>query len=151
MNALDPLSKAIMLATTAHAGQLDKAGQPYILHPLRMVVRARATASMLHSDVAIVAALHDAVEDSGWTLEALARLGVSNRVVVAVDALTRRKGEAYEAYLARLRADPDELPRIVKRLDIDDNLDPSRLALLDSETVRRLRAKYEHARSILGA
>lgn len=149
MNALDPLSRAIMLATTAHAGQLDKAGQPYILHPLRMVLRAAD--GRKHPDVAVVAALHDVVEDSGWTLEALARLGVGNRIVGAVDALTHRKGEAYEAYLARLRADPDELPRIVKRLDIDDNLDPSRLALLDAETVRRLRAKYEHARSYLGA
>jgi (p)ppGpp synthase/HD superfamily hydrolase len=147
MGTLDPLTYAVITAAAAHAGQTDKAGLPYILHPLRMVLRA--CDGVKHPDVAVVAALHDVVEDTSYSLETLRRFGFSDRVVSAVEALTRRKGESYEAYLTRV--DQDGLTRIVKRLDIDDNLEPARLERLDPETARRLRAKYEHARSILGA
>ena len=61
---MKPLEKAIEIAVKAHAGQTDKAGAPYVLHPLRMMLR-------MHSETDMMAAvLHDVVED-GWTIPSI--------------------------------------------------------------------------------
>ena len=79
------LERAILLATQAHAekGQKDKAGKPYILHPLRMMLRMRTEAEMT------AAVLHDVVEDTGWTLDALRGEGFPEEVIEAVDSVDR--------------------------------------------------------------
>lgn len=140
------LESAIAMAAHSHAGQVDKSGAPYITHPLRMVLRAIERRTF-HPDVAVVAALHDVIEDSRASLFGLAALGFSQRVVDAVDALTRRPGEAYDDYVKRAAANP--LGRIVKALDLDDNTDPARLSQIPPAQRERLAKKYARAREIL--
>lgn len=142
------LEKAIAIAAEAHAGQADKAGRPYIAHPLRMVVRALERE--MHPDVAIVAALHDVIEDSDWSRVMLRRKGFTDDVLDAVEALTKRPGESYAAAVTRAAANP--LARAVKALDVEDNSAPERLSLLhDDALAARLTAKYRQASAILAA
>ena len=140
------LADALHLAATAHADQFDKAGLPYITHILRMVGTALTRGCA--PDVPIVAALHDVVEDTCLTLDDLRECGFSERVVSAVDALTRRAGETYVAFIQRC-SQAGAVARCVKLLDIGDNLDPRRLDRLDPASRRRLRDKYEAARDAL--
>lgn len=129
------LERAIDIAAEAHAGQLDKAGAPYIAHPMRLMARFLLGGN---EETAIIAALHDVVEDSKWTLADLRREGFSPQVVSAVDALTRREGEDYLTYVRRAASHP--LARFVKEADLRDNLDEQRLnKIYDSE---RLARKY---------
>ncbi len=131
---------ALDLAARAHDGQTDKAGKPYILHPIRVAFRfndpIRRTAAILH----------DVVEDSSVTLADLAALFPSY-IVEAVDALTRRPGEQPEKYYARVRANP--VARDVKEADLDDNTEPTRMRALDPGTRDRLEQKYAKARRLL--
>jgi (p)ppGpp synthase/HD superfamily hydrolase len=114
-----PLAHAIRLAAEAHEGQLDKAGQPYVLHVLRVMFACQSP------DAQIAAALHDVVEDTDWTLADLRREGFSAQVVEIVDALTRRDGEDYFDFARRAAATP--LSREVKRADLLDNMDIRRI------------------------
>ena len=96
MNQMSSLERAIALAATAHEGQTDKAGQPYVLHLLR-VMMAQTTGDMTEraSQSAMIAAvLHDIVEDTGYTFEDLREEGFSREVVTAVEHLTRQDGES---------------------------------------------------------
>ena len=114
------LERAIEIAAGAHRGQQDKAGEPFILHPLR-VMNACST-----RPEQIVAVLHDLVEDSELTLEDLRREGISEDLVAAVDAMTRREGETYVDFVDRTARNP--IARTVKIADLRDNLDMTRLA-----------------------
>jgi HD domain len=139
------VAEADALAGRAHAGQVDCAGRPYIDHP-----RAVAALVAEHGDDArIVALLHDVVEDTDTTLDDLRARGYSGRVVAAVEALTRRPGEAYDTYLRRAAADP--LARLVKLADNAHNSDPGRLALLEPGEAEELRRLYLAARRVLQA
>jgi (p)ppGpp synthase/HD superfamily hydrolase len=80
------LERAIAIAAAAHTGQTDKGGQPYILHPLRVMMRCTT------ADEQIAAVLHDVVEDSDVTLADLEQEGFPRSVVEAVEALTKRPG-----------------------------------------------------------
>ncbi len=139
------LATALELAARAHTGQVDKAGNDYLAHPLRVAARVVAA-----GDQAVaVALLHDVIEDSELGVEDLVAAGCPSRVAEAVDHLTRRDGEPHAEAVLRAAADP--LAALVKRADLVDNLDPARLALLP-ETVRtRLVARYEHALTLLDA
>jgi (p)ppGpp synthase/HD superfamily hydrolase len=128
------VNDAIALARTAHTGQTDKAGRPYIEHPLRVMHR-------LHGEYErMAAALHDVLEDTAVTEHDLRAAGCPAPVVAAVVALTKDPGEPLELSMARAAADP--IAEAVKRADIADNSDPERLALLDEATAQRLRRKY---------
>lgn len=131
------------IAAAAHRGQVDKAGQPYITHPARVAARVAG------DENAVAAAwLHDVVEDTAVTLADLEE-AFPAEVTIAVDALTRRAGEAPADYYARVRAVP--LALTVKLADLADNSDPQRLARLDAATRERLIAKYARARAELTA
>jgi hypothetical protein len=130
------LEVAIALACDSHRGQVDKAGRPYILHPLRLMLGFESTAEQ------IVAVLHDVIEDSSVTLERLRELGFDPSTVSAIDALSRRQGEAYEDFIDRVLADP--LATRIKARDLQDNLDVSRIPELSDEDLRRI-AKYHRA------
>ena len=135
------LEDAIALAVEAHRGQRDKAGQSYILHPLRVMMRLET------DEERTVAILHDVVEDTPWTLERLRAAGYPEAVLSALDALTRRDGETYEAFIERLR--PDALARRVKLADLEDNMDVRRLASVtpkDTERLARYRAAWARLR-----
>ncbi len=127
------LEKAIRLAAEAHSGQRDKAGGPYILHPLRMMFTMDTPAERM------VAVLHDIVEDTEWTLEALRREGFSEDIVEAVACLTRQQDESYEAFIERAAQHP--IARRVKLADLADNMDVRRLETLTPKDQSRL-ARY---------
>ena len=114
------LERAIEIAARAHAGQVDKAGAPYILHPIRMML------SVDSIEARMAAMLHDVVEDSDVTLEQLRAEGFPASVIEAVEALTKREGEDYEAFIRRVA--PNMLARQVKLADLRDNSDLSRIA-----------------------
>ena len=93
-----------------------------------------------------MALLHDVVEDSDWTLEALAGEGFPPHLVNAIDCLTSREGESYDDFISRVLANP--LAVRVKRLDIEDNMDMTRLGELTGKDLARLQ-KYHMARQRL--
>jgi hypothetical protein len=135
------LEAAIALAAEAHRGQVDKAGQPYILHPLRVMLKLE------REDKRIAAVLHDTVEDCGLEL-GLIKQQFGADIADAVDALTRRKGESYSAFIERCGA--NDIARAVKWADLCDNMDLSRLAeVTDADSARN--AKYAKARERLTA
>jgi (p)ppGpp synthase/HD superfamily hydrolase len=136
------LEKAILCAVKAHAGQKDKAGAPYILHPLRIMMKMDSQAGM------IAAMLHDVVEDSSVTLADLRAEGFSEEVIAAVDHLTRREGEAYEIFINRLRHNP--LAVKVKLADLEDNMDIRRIENVTGRDIERIQ-KYQAAREKLSA
>lgn len=114
------LSNMLMLATYKHAGQLDKSGQPYILHPL-------AVMHLLYTDdeeLQCIALGHDLIEDTDTSLYDLENLGFSDRVVRAIYALTRPEGMPYFEYKAQVKTNPDAIR--VKLADLQHNMDPSR-------------------------
>src|SRR5262245_66144055 len=137
---MSTLERAIEIAAHAHAGQRDKAGKPYILHPLRVMLAVEGEASR------IAAVLHDVVEDTPVTADDLRREGFSDAIVDAVLALTRRDGETYEAFVERAGQNP--IARPVKLADIADNMDLTRIAQPTDRDHERLR-RYERARAAL--
>ena len=134
------LDRALALAVRAHAGQKDQAGQPYILHPLRVMMKTDTAAGR------IVAVLHDVVEDTALTLADLRAAGLAARAVDAVDALTRRPGEPYLEYMARAGANP--LARRIKIADLEDNMGWRRLKGLAADDRARM-ARYRRAYRLL--
>jgi (p)ppGpp synthase/HD superfamily hydrolase len=136
------LEKAILCAVQAHAGQRDKAGAPYILHPLRMMMKMENEAEM------IVAVLHDVVEDTPLTLDDLRAKGFSEEIIAAVDHLTCREGEKYDAFIKRVRQSP--LAVRVKLADLEDNLDLRRLENVTERDIERIK-KYQASRIKLKA
>ncbi|HEV3051146.1 MAG TPA: HD domain-containing protein [Longimicrobium sp.] len=124
------LETAIGIAVEAHRGQKDRAGAPYILHPLRMMFRVQTDAERM------AAVLHDVVEDTDWTLDALRERGFPDEVVDAVDHLTRREGESYDEFVTRAAAHP--VARRVKLADLEDNMDVRRTGTLSDKDVERL-------------
>lgn len=134
------LEKAIEIAAAAHAGQVDKAGQPYILHPIRLML------SLSDPVQRMAAMLHDVVEDTAVGLDDLRRIGFPEAVVAAVDALTKRHGETRLQAAARAAADP--VARAVKLADVADNMDLSRIPQPTGRDHARI-AEYTEVRRLL--
>jgi (p)ppGpp synthase/HD superfamily hydrolase len=135
------LEAAIEMAVRAHRKQVDKAGEPYILHPLRVMLRVREQGYRV--EVQAAAVLHDVVEDTAVTLDDVAALDPA--VAVLVDAVTRRPGEAYADFVRRAAKDPEA--RAVKLADVLDNR--SRLDRLPPEAAEPLAKRYEKALAVL--
>lgn len=135
------LEDAIILAAHAHRGQVDKVGQPYILHVLRVMLREEDETARL------VAVLHDVLEDTSVTLAELRAAGYSEQVCAAVDCLTRRRSESYEEMIERIAA-ATPLARQVKLADLADHLDLQRKAPADPAAAER-HARYLAARERL--
>lgn len=136
------LGKAIAIAAQAHEHQVDKAGAPYILHPIRVMLQ------MQTEEEQIVAVLHDVLEDAdGWTAERLRSHGFPERVLGPLRLVTKLVGEdgqeeEYDAFIARLQDDP--VARRVKMGDLKDNMDLSRIQHPTDRDLKRV-AKYEKA------
>lgn len=140
------------LATRAHEGAFDKAGQPYITNPLRVMALAEQLRSQYAPEldpdlVRSAALLHDVVEDTNVTLTEVAALGAPPQVLTVLFLLSHVKGEPYLEYVGRLSE--DLLACIVKLADNLDNSDEARLSQLPLATQERLRAKYAPARRML--
>lgn len=137
------LNRAIQIAASAHEGQVDRGGAPYILHPLRVML-AQET-----DEARIVAVLHDVVEDSDdWTLDRLRKEGFSERVLEAVAALTKEGPQDYFEYLKQVAVIP--LAVRVKVADLADNLNPNRLGRKPTADDLARFEKYEEALRRLG-
>ena len=134
------IERAIEIAATAHAGQRDKAGQPYIFHPLRVMLRVDGA----HEQMAAV--LHDVVEDTSVTLDNLAQEGFPSEVLRAIAALTKLPGETRLEAAARAAADP--VARKVKLADNAENMDLSRIPNPTDKDHARCR-EYAEVRELL--
>ena len=137
---MSTLERAIEIAARFHLGQVDKAGEPYILHPLRVMLRVSTR------DEQIVAVLHDIIEDTEITSDDLHAEGFSDRVVEAVVTLTKVGGQTYEQYIDGLAHHP--LARIVKLADLEDNSDRSRIPDPTDRDQERLE-KYRRTRRFI--
>ena len=131
------LESAIALSIAAHRGQVDKGGQPYILHPLRVMLR-------LESDPdRIVGVLHDVVEDNKeYPISRLESLGYSKEILEALDCVTRRPEENYDDFVGRIKL--NRMATRVKLADLEDNMDIRRLANMSTVDHGRLE-KYRKA------
>lgn len=148
--ALEALARRI--AEEAHAGQVDKAGEPYIGHVQRVAERLDDPLDRA------VAWLHDVIEDTGWTVVSLLNSRYQlprdsqgqtwSDIVWDVKALTNRPNEPRANYYERINGQGPRAVR-VKLADIADNLDPERLAQLDDATRVRLEEKYRKAQEAL--
>ena len=134
------IEDAVALAVASHTGQTDKYNQPYILHVLGVAGRVRSI------EEKTVAFLHDVVEDTDITLADLLERGFSERIVEAVDCLTRRKGESYDAFVERIA--PNPLARAVKLADLEDNMDVRRSSRpmkdKDAERMEKYRKAWQY-------
>lgn len=113
------VNSAMLIAYEAHRDQKDKGGTPYIFHPAHLAEQFEEESKV------VVALLHDVVEDTDWTMEGLENTGFfSQEVLDAIEAITRRDGEPYTDYIARVKR--NEIARAVKRADLIHNLTQSR-------------------------
>lgn len=134
------LERAIAIAAAAHEGQVDKGGAPYILHPLKVMLRVNTL------EERIVAVLHDVVEDCGVSLDDLRKEGFSETVLTAIASVTKVPGESYEAFVERTAQNP--IGRVVKLADLEENSDLSRIAQPSWEDLERVE-KYRRAMGVL--
>ena len=131
------MERAIQIAVAAHAGIKDKGGKPYILHPIKVMMRVET------EEEQIVAILHDVVEDTDWTFDALRNEGFSETVIKALETVTKQsEDEDYEDFIKRsLRND---IGRKVKIADLLENLDVTRIGKLSEKDIKRIN-KYKKA------
>ena len=140
---MSTLERAIEIATEAHRGQFDKAGNDYIDHPLRVMVAGKTT------NEKIVGVLHDVVEDSDWTFEKLAAEGFSNEIIDALRCITKlSNNEPYDKFIARVKT--NKLAIAVKLNDLSDNMDIRRLPYLSDKDVKRLKKYLKTYKQLMG-
>ncbi len=125
------LEDAINLAIQAHKGHVDKTGQPYIMHVLRVMFRMESERDM------IIGVLHDLIEDTPYTVEDLRKMGYPEDILEALDSLSKRENEAYEEYISRVMKNPAAVP--IKKADLDDHMDIHRFPYLTEKDIKRLR------------
>ena len=126
------LERAIEIAVSAHKGQLDKGGNPYILHPLSVMM------ALDLEDEKIVGVLHDVIEDNEeWTFEKLAIEGFSLSVIDALKSVTKlSENEDYDDFITRSLA--NEIGKKVKMADLRHNMDVSRIDKISELDIDRL-------------
>ena len=134
------LEQALSIASLTHTGQVDKAGEPYILHPLRVMMKLKDEKQR------IVAVLHDVIDDTDLTIQDLSDQGLDYELVKIILTLTRRKDETYDEYLNRICY--DRFAMEIKLADLEDNMDMSRIKNPTKKDFQRL-AKYRIAKDIL--
>ncbi len=129
------LGKVLVLATNAHAGQFDRGGNPYILHPLKVMHYLKSD----DEELQCMALLHDVIEDTKTTWKDLEEIGCTPRIIAAVKALTKMPGQSYDEYKEGVFKNPDAMR--VKMADLRHNTDIRRLKGISQKDVDRL-AKY---------
>jgi (p)ppGpp synthase/HD superfamily hydrolase len=140
---MSTLKRAIEIATEAHMGQMDKAGNEYIGHPLRVMEMGKT------EEEKIVGILHDVVEDSGWTFDALEAEGFSKEVLDALKCVTKKsENENYDDFIERVKKNP--LAVAVKINDLTDNMDIRRLPYLSDKDVKRLKKYLKAYKKLTG-
>lgn len=143
MNQYMHIWEAFLYASEMHAGQKDRAGKPYILHPVHVAVYAAEQTD--DPEIITAAVLHDTIEDTDATLDDIRRR-FGDRVTEIVDRMSRRDEEDYFSYVRRASENPDAI--LVKRADLRHNMDFSRLVNPTEKDYLR-REKYKKALVIL--
>lgn len=129
------LAQMLHIATTAHHGQFDKGGNPYILHPLKVMHYLKST----DEELMCMALAHDVIEDTAVTYAELRAAGMSERVIEGIRALTKQPGQTYEEYKQGVFASEDAMR--VKMADLRHNTDIRRLKGVTEKDIARM-AKY---------
>jgi hypothetical protein len=93
------LNKMLVLATTRHAGQFDRGGNPYILHPLKVMYYLKSN----DEELQCIALAHDLVEDTDTSYDELREMGFSERIIQGIAALTKQRGDGLSPILMLLR------------------------------------------------
>jgi GTP diphosphokinase / guanosine-3',5'-bis(diphosphate) 3'-diphosphatase len=123
------LGKMLVLVTNAHAGQYDKAGNPYILHPLRVMHYLKTT----DEELQCIALGHDVIEDTDVTYQDLKNAEISERAIDGIKSLTKIPGETLAEYKERVFANRDAME--VKLCDLRHNSDIRRLKGITERTL----------------
>ena len=140
---MSTLQRAIEIATQAHQGQFDKSGKDYIGHPLRVMEMGST------EEEKIAGVLHDVVEDSDWTFEALEAEGFSQEIIAALKCVTKlSENENYDDFIERVKKSP--LAVAVKINDLTDNMDIRRLPYLSDKDIKRLKKYLKAYKKLIG-
>lgn len=131
--------KAMVIAYNAHINQIDKAGVPYIFHPIHLAEQ------METEKECIIALLHDVVEDTDVTFDQLEK-EFSNDIIEILKLLTHDKNIDYMEYIKAIKKNP--IAKKIKIVDIIHNADETRLDKITERDILR-RDKYKEALKIL--
>ena len=126
------LNKMLVLATNRHAGQFDKGGSPYILHPLAVMYDLGS----VDEEVMCIALGHDVIEDTDTTYAELREIGFTDRIIDGIRCLTKIAGESYEEYKAKVKSNVDSIK--VKKSDLKHNTRIDRLRGVTSKDMARI-------------
>ena len=129
------LDRMLLLATTAHAGQFDRGGKPYILHPLAVMQILNTS----DEELMCMAIGHDIIEDTKTTYQDLRAAGMTERVIDGILALTKQPGFTYDEYKQQVFENHDAM--LVKMADLTHNSDIRRLKGVTDKDIERM-AKY---------
>jgi len=129
------LGRMLVLVTNAHAGQYDRGGQPYILHPMKVMHYLKSN----DEELQCIALGHDVIEDTDVTYKDLRDNGISERVIAGIKALTKVPGETLDEYKVRVFASRDAM--MVKKSDLRHNTDIRRLKGVTEKDIARM-ARY---------
>ena len=140
---MSTLARAIEIATEAHNGQVDKAGNEYIGHPLRVMEMGKT------EEEKIVGVLHDVVEDTDWSFDMLEAEGFAPEIISALKCVTKiSENENYDSFIERVKKNP--LATAVKINDLTDNMDIRRLPYLSDKDVKRLKKYLKAYKKLIG-
>ena len=140
---MSTLERAIEIATQAHEGQVDKAGNAYIGHPLRVMAMGK------NEQEKIAGVLHDIVEDTPWTFEMLEAEGFAPEIIAALKCVTKiSENEDYDNFIERVKK--NSLAVAVKINDLTDNMDIRRLPYLSDKDVKRLKKYLKAYKKLVG-
>ena len=134
------LDRAILIAAKSHLGQVGRDGEPYVLHPIRMMIQAKT------GEEKTVAVLHDVIEKTSVDITYLREAGFSDKIIQAIDSLTRRDSESYDEYIDRV--EKNDLAIKIKIIDLDDNMSSLEHCRSNREASKKL-IKYQKARERL--
>ena len=135
--------KALQIAFDAHRDQLDRAGMPYVFHPFHL-------AEQMPDEVSAAAALlHDVVEDTGISFDALEMQGISQDVIDILKLLTHDPAVPYMEYVQKIKDSGNPRAIQIKLADLNHNADPARLEAVTPEDLKRFQ-KYDAAKALLG-
>jgi (p)ppGpp synthase/HD superfamily hydrolase len=123
------LARAIEIAASAHIAQTRRDGSPYVLHPLRLMFTVSGELEMT------AAVMHDVVEDTDWTLEMLRAEGFPEELLTALDLLTHKDSDSYDAYVRKLAEHP--IARTVKLADLEDNMNLLQCPTISERDLKR--------------
>lgn len=126
------LNKMLVLATNRHAGQFDRGGNPYILHPLKVMYYLKSN----DEELQCIALAHDLVEDTETTYTELREMGFTERIIQGIVTLTKVPGESYEEYKIRVKSNSDAVK--VKMADLRHNTDVRRLKGVTDKDLARM-------------